>query len=78
MKVEESFKDLKSHLNMDKLMNKKQKNMEKMLAMVLLAYYIGFVIGEEMRRQIYKGKKTQAIFRLVCSPEAEYLSLIHI
>ncbi len=25
--------------------------------MVLLAYYIGFLLGEEMRHQAYKGKK---------------------
>jgi hypothetical protein len=36
MKIEESFKHLKSLLSMDKVMNKQQENMDKMLALVML------------------------------------------
>ncbi len=35
MKIDESFKDMKNLLNLDKIMNKKQENMEKMVSMVL-------------------------------------------
>lgn len=53
MKVEECFKDLKSLLSLGKVMNKKQENMEKMVAMVLLAYVLGLLVGEEVRDQVY-------------------------
>ena len=56
-KIDESFRDLKSLLNLDKIMNKKQINMEKMVALVLLAYTIGFLIGEEIRVFVYTGRK---------------------
>jgi len=32
MKIEESFRDMKDMLNIDKIMNQKQENMEKMLS----------------------------------------------
>jgi hypothetical protein len=57
MKIDESFRDLKSQLNLDKIMNKKQENMEKMIALVLLAYSIGFLLGEGIRDRMYEGKK---------------------
>ena len=57
MKIEESFRDLKSQLNLDKIMNKKRDNMEKMIALVLLAYSIGLLLGEGVRDRIYEGKK---------------------
>ena len=56
-KIEESFRDLKNLLNLDKVMNKKQDNMEKMVALVLLAYTIGLLIGEQIRDQVYTGRK---------------------
>ena len=59
MKIEESFKDLKSLLHLDKVMNKMQSNMEKMVAMVLIAYAIGLLIGESIRDHLY-GSSEQA------------------
>jgi len=56
-KIDESFRDMKNLLNLDKIMNKKQVNMEKMMALVLLAYAIGLLIGEEIRDRVYVGKK---------------------
>ena len=35
MKIDESFRDMKNLLNVDKIMNKKQENMEKMVSIVL-------------------------------------------
>jgi len=57
MKIDESFRDLKSLLNLEKIMNKKQINMEKMIALVLLAYTIGLLLGEGFRDRMYEGKK---------------------
>jgi hypothetical protein len=57
MKIEESFKDMKDLLNIEKIMNQKRENMEKMLSMVLLSYSIGLLIGETIREVVYTEKK---------------------
>ena len=57
MKIDESFRDLKDILGMGKIMNKKQENMEKMIALLFLAYVIGYLVGEEVRDRAYKGNK---------------------
>ena len=59
MKIEESFKDLKSLLHLDKIMNKSQQYLEKMIDMVMLAYAIGLVIGESIRETAYTEKKAK-------------------
>jgi transposase len=60
MKLEESFRDLKSLLNLDKLMNKRQANLEKLIALVLIAYAIGLLVGEQLRDQVYgSGEKRE-------------------
>jgi Transposase DDE domain len=59
MKIEESFKDLKSLLQLDKIMNKSQEYLEKMIDMVMLAFAIGLLIGESIRETSYKGKKAE-------------------
>ena len=53
MKIEETFRDLKSLLGMTRLMNKQQVYMEKMLALLLLTFTIGLLIGEEIRDVLY-------------------------
>jgi hypothetical protein len=53
MKIEEAFRDLKSLLNLDKLMNKSQQHMEQMAALVMLAFTIGFLTGEALRDDLY-------------------------
>jgi hypothetical protein len=53
MKIEESFRDLKSLLGMTRLMNKQQAYMEKMLALLLLTFAIGLLIGEGIRDLLY-------------------------
>jgi len=57
MKIEESFRDMKDLLNIDKIMNYKRDNMEKMISMVLLSYSIGLLIGEGIREVGYTCKK---------------------
>jgi len=49
MKIEICFRDLKSLLHLNKIMNKSQTILEKMIAMVMLAYAISLVIGEAIR-----------------------------
>jgi hypothetical protein len=53
MKIEESFRDLKNLLGMTKLMNKQQIYMEKMLALLLLTFTVGLLIGEGIRDFLY-------------------------
>lgn len=53
MKIDESFRDLKNLLHLDTLMNKKPELMEKMIALVMLAYSIGVLTGEEVRDAVY-------------------------
>ena len=49
MKIDESFRDLKNLLHLEKVMNKQQAKMEQVIAWALLTYTIGFVVGEELR-----------------------------
>jgi len=49
MKIEICFRDLKSLLHIDKVMNKSQLYLDKMLAVVMLAYAVSVVVGEAIR-----------------------------
>ena len=53
MKIDETFRDLKSLLGMTQLMNKQQQLMEKMLALLLLVFAIGLLVGEGLRDHLY-------------------------
>jgi hypothetical protein len=53
MKIDESFKDLKNLLGLDKLMNKSQQHMEQMAALTMLAYAVGLLVGETLRDELY-------------------------
>lgn len=53
MKIEESFRDLKSLLHMTKVMNQQQAKMEQVVAWVLLAFTIGLLVGKELRDVLY-------------------------
>lgn len=53
MKIEQSFRDLKSLLHLDQVMNQRQVLMEKMVALVLLAFSIGLWVGEGLRDEVY-------------------------
>lgn len=59
MKIEESFRDLKNLLGLDKIMNKSRVKMRKMVALVMLACAIGLLIGEKIREHLYTGKKSE-------------------
>lgn len=53
MKIEETFRDCKDLLRLTKLMNKKQSNLEQMLALCLLIYTMGVWLGEAIRDVVY-------------------------
>jgi hypothetical protein len=53
MKIEESFRDLKSLLGFDKMMHKKRQWMEQMVALALIAYAIGLILGETLRAHLF-------------------------
>ena len=53
MKIEESFRDMKSLLGLEKLMNKRRDHMEKMVALLLIAYAIGLWLGETLRSTLF-------------------------
>ena len=53
MKIEETFRDLKNLLNFHKLMNKRRSMMEKMVALILIAYAVILILGETLRTHLY-------------------------
>ena len=53
MKIEEAFRDLKRFFGLEKLMNKHRDQMEKMLALLLIAYTISLWLGEALRTSIF-------------------------
>jgi hypothetical protein len=70
MKIEICFRDLKSLLHIDKVMNKSQEYLNKMLAMVMLAYAISVLIGEAIRDVQY-AQVDPADLNLLTVPMAE-------
>ena len=57
MKIEESFKDLKSLLGLERIMSKDRQYMEKLIMLVLIAYTIGVLVGEKIRDRMYRSEK---------------------
>jgi hypothetical protein len=53
MKIDESFRDMKSLLGIDRAMNKSQRNMEQVMALAMMAYAIGLLVGEAFRDRLY-------------------------
>jgi len=53
MKIEESFRDMKNLLGLEKLMNKRRDHMEKMVALLLIAYTIALWMGEMLRSALF-------------------------
>ena len=53
MKIDESFRDLKNLLGMDKMMFQKRQWMEQMVSLVLIAYAIALVLGQTLRTHVF-------------------------
>jgi hypothetical protein len=49
MKIAEAFRDLKGLLGLGRQMNKSREYMEKVVALLLLVYTIGLLVGERLR-----------------------------
>ena len=69
-KIETSFRDLKSLLGMDKVMNKSRTYLDKMLALLLIAYAIALLVGEAIRDVRYADVKPEKI-DLLLSPKVD-------
>ncbi len=61
MKIEESFRDCKTLLGLDRIMSKQQSHMEQMIALTLLAYVVGLFLGEALRDVTYGNVLPQEI-----------------
>jgi hypothetical protein len=70
MKIEICFRDLKSLLHIHKAMNKSQIYLNKMLAMVMLAYAITLIVGEAIRDAQYAQVIPQEV-NLLTVPDVE-------
>jgi hypothetical protein len=70
MKIEICFRDLKSLLHIHKVMNKSQVYLNKMLAMVMLAYAISLILGEAIRDVQYAQVKPDDL-NLLSVPEVD-------
>ena len=53
MKIEECLRDLKGFLGLEKMMHKKRDCIEQMVALVLLAYAMGLILGETLRSLLF-------------------------
>ncbi len=73
MKIDETFRDLKTLLQLDHVMNLHQAQMEKVVALVLLAFTIGYLVGEELRDSLY-GKPLDSAAPPPASPSAHTAS----
>lgn len=77
MKIEICFRDMKSLLHIDKVMNKSQSILNKMLAMVMLAYAISVLVGEAIRDVQYAGIEPAQV-DLFAPPEIDRRSRWHL
>ena len=53
MKIDETFRDLKHLLGLERTMCQKRHWMEQMVVLALIAYAIGLVLGETLRAQLF-------------------------
>jgi hypothetical protein len=68
MKIETSFRDLKSILNLEKIMNKSPFYLKQLIALILIAYAIALLVGEAIRDFRYAGVQPEEI-DLLTDPE---------
>ncbi len=60
MKIEMTFRHCKDLLHLPKLMNKRQDNLEKMIALTLIAFIIALFFGEALSEMLPMASSTQA------------------
>ena len=57
MQIEESFRDMKSLMGIHRAMNKSRRYLEQVMALVMIAYAIGLLIGEKLRDRLSSNAK---------------------
>jgi hypothetical protein len=57
MKIEQGFRDLKSNLGLAQNMSQQPQRLEKLLAIALLGYALGVLIGEQVRTQLLSASQ---------------------
>lgn len=70
MKIDESFRDLKNLLGMDKMMFQKRHWMEQMVSLAFMAYAIALVLGETLRAHVFPEASRKRKLFLVSSPSS--------
>lgn len=68
MKIETSFRDMKSILNLDKIMNKSLFYLKRMISLILIAYAISVLVGEAIRDVRFAGVEPDDV-RLLTNPD---------
>ena len=58
MKIEQTFRDNKSLLGLEQVMSKRQDTLEQTLQLMLLAYSVGLLVGEQARDEVYAQPDT--------------------
>jgi hypothetical protein len=76
MKIETSFRDMKSILNLDKIMNKSLFYLKRMISLVLIAYAISVLVGEAIRDVRFAGVEPDDV-NLLTNPETSSDSRWH-
>lgn len=55
MKIEESFRDVKSKMGIDKIMSKNRENYRWLILFALLSYNLALIAGEFLRKVVLKS-----------------------
>jgi hypothetical protein len=56
-KIEQSLKDLKNLLRVDRVISKRRENMRKIIAMMLITCSVGLLIGEAIRDEMFIDRR---------------------
>jgi hypothetical protein len=72
--IDESFRDCKDLLHLPKLMNKRQDNLEKMIALALIAFVVGYLFGEAVRDVCYGKLQPEQVGDHLLNEDLDQLS----
>jgi hypothetical protein len=74
MKIDESFRDCKDLLHLPKAMNKRQDYLEKMIALALIAFVVGYLFGEAVRDVCYGKLEADQVTAVLLGEVPEQVS----
>ena len=72
--IDESFRDCKDLLHLPKAMNKRQDYLEKMIALVLIAFVVGYLFGEAVRDVCYGKLEADQVTAVLLGEVPEQVS----